>query len=191
MPESPLDWESIRDRLHQAEASGGVSTEVSGRQVLIDRAARLRAVERTEVAGGREMIFFERGQTSYALPIEALAEVRLVQAVTSLPGISPVLKGLTNIRGRLVAVHDLGAWTHGSAMSFGDEIWLLIGYGHADRVALLADAVTGIRAVLPAEIRPTPASLGERRTCFLGASSQGVLLLDLEGLLQNRGFFYA
>jgi purine-binding chemotaxis protein CheW len=63
----------------------------------------------------------------YALPVEHVAEVVELGAVTPVPGASPLVLGLYNLRGEIVSVIDLAS------------VLALTGDGHPTRLLLATD----------------------------------------------------
>jgi purine-binding chemotaxis protein CheW len=54
-----------------------------------------------------EVMLVRLGGSSYALPVASVREVVRLPAVTRVPGLPPFVAGLTNVRGRVLAVLDL------------------------------------------------------------------------------------
>jgi purine-binding chemotaxis protein CheW len=52
-------------------------------------------------------VVFNLGDELYAADIEEVIEVRLVEKITPVPGGSPYLKGMINLRGKVIPVFDL------------------------------------------------------------------------------------
>ena len=183
------DWGAVRRRL--AELEEQLERGSDDRQVLAERAARYRAaVSDGPAERGLEMVLFQRCGARYGVPITALSGIHRVAGITRLPGLSPVVKGLANVQGRLVAVHDIGSFAKASREP-GDELWLLVDHGEAASVALLADAVDGVRRVSSDDLREPPLSLEAIRDCFTGFDADGVGYLSLQRLLHNQDFFSA
>lgn len=137
-----------------------------------------------------DVVVFERGGALYGVPITSLSAIRRAASLTLLPGLSPAVKGLANVQGRLVAVHDIGSFAK-APRPLGAEIWLLLCRGAGAGVALLADDVHGVRSVVPSQLAPPPVSLDSIRDCFIGFGEDGVAYLDLPRLLSNDDFFHA
>jgi purine-binding chemotaxis protein CheW len=165
------------------------------RALLRSRAARYRAAPVVSGSAAADeghvaMVVFERCGARYGIALDALEVLQRARAITRLPGVSPVIQGLERVRGRVVAVHDLGCFGR-PPQALGGGGWLLVGRGVAASVALLADDVDGVRIIDPTLLRAPPISLAGRRSCYLGFDEHGTAFLDFERLVQNEDFFHA
>lgn len=187
-----FDWAAARARIaelgHKLERGPGDAIDVD--RLLAERAERYRQLEQSEARGGQLMVVFRRGETNYAAPLDSISAIRLSDRITTLPGISPVIKGVVNARGQMAAVHDLASFAK-PACGLPKLAWLLIGHGPTRGSALLADEVDDIRRFHQAEIRPVPLSLAHKGPGFVGATEDGVVILDPPGLLSSPEFFFA
>ncbi len=186
-----FDWKKIRAKIEKI----GEILDHSYEDLDVDRILQMRK-QRYQVNGeqdkkhGREMVIFQRSGTNYAIPLEALSEIRVVNEYTQLPGLSPVIKGIINISGRLVALHDLAALTK-QETKVSSKMWLLVGYQKTSSIALIADDVEGIKQFYQDEIRDVPLSLVSHKESFVGIGPENTIFINLNGLMQNPDFFYA
>lgn len=188
---SGFDWSGARQAiaaLGEALARGGTARD-SG-EVLAERAKRFSQRDAEGAAKGREIVVFRRGTQRYGVPIEALSAVRRAGKMTEIPGLSAVIRGVVNERGRLITVHDLSAFGKTRA-DLADEEWILIGYGSAADTALLADEVEGVSAFNLSDFHDVPVSLAKRQECFLGFSEEGIAFINLDRLIDSPEFFAA
>lgn len=186
-----FDWAAARARLAEfGRVLERSHDSVDVGRVLSDRAERYRMLEQERVDGGRSMVIFSRGGTDYSTPVESISEIRITDQITALPGVSPVIKGVVNVRGRMAAVHDLASFNK-PASPLPAIPWLLIGYGPTRDIALLADDVDGIRPMTEAELRPLPVSLSHKGAGFVGVGPGGVIVLDPPRLVESPDFFFA
>ncbi len=174
---------------------GADDDEHSALAVLAERARRYRKLpSETGIGAGADlkiaMVLFERAGARYGAPLDALDGLQRSEAITPLPGVSPVIKGLEKIRGRIVTVHDLGSFGK-AAHPVGEKAWLLIGRDQRSSVALLADDIEGIEMIYRSGLRPAPIALGDRRDCFMGFGEDGVAYLDFDKLIAHEPFFRA
>ncbi len=161
------------------------------RQVLEARALRYRQrLDQDEAVQTTDMVVFERGGGLYGTAITELRGIHRPSQLSLLPGISPTVKGLANVQGRIVAVHDVGSFAK-EPRPVGPEPWLLLCADAGDGIALLADDVRGVRSVAISQLRAPPVSLDSVRDCFIGFGKDGVAYLDIPRLLLNDGFFKA
>lgn len=186
-----FDWAAARARIAElGRLLDKDHDDADVERLLVERATRYRLIEQRDADEGSSMVVFVRAEAHYAVPIESISEIRIVTRITALPGVSPVIKGIVNVRGRMTAVHDLASFAK-PARPRPDLAWLLIGYGPSEDTALLADDVDGIRRFAPAQIHPVPLSLARRGPGFAGISDDGIVLLDPVGLVASPEFFFA
>jgi purine-binding chemotaxis protein CheW len=82
------------------------------------------------------------GAEAYALPVDVVVEVTMLEASTPLPGGPRELLGLQNLRGHALPVYDLGAYLSGSATVNAARMVVVSGNGR--RAGFAIDAVTGV-----------------------------------------------
>jgi purine-binding chemotaxis protein CheW len=82
------------------------------------------------------------GAESYALPVEAVIEVSMLEASTPLPGGPRELLGLQNLRGHALPVYDLGAYLGAGATPKAERM-IVVSDGRR-RAGFAVDAVTGV-----------------------------------------------
>jgi purine-binding chemotaxis protein CheW len=82
------------------------------------------------------------GVESYALPVDAVIEVTMLEASTPLPGGPPELLGLQNLRGHALPVYDLGAYLGGGAAA--EPARMVVVSENGRRAGFAIDEVTGV-----------------------------------------------
>lgn len=194
-PRQRVDWKDVRRRLALAgEAltalADGVDTDVFARRGR--RYAEAATDTNTHAATKLQLLVFRRGATRYAVPIGDLAEIRPATSITSIPGLAPAIRGVINASGRVVGVHDLAAISDTTQPGpLGPEARLLIGDGEASTMALLADEVDVVRPARLDDLSPPLLTMSLPPECFTGITEDGVLVLNLSGLMSSPLFFTA
>lgn len=186
-----IDWQDIKERIASVErVIQGRESRADCDEVLARRAERYRKVEERQSANTVDLVVFRRLDDTYAVSLEALEEIRMAQNLTPLPGVKPAIRGIINVRGHIVAVHDLASVdTKDAAMP--DIPWVVIGRGGDTSLAIVADEVHGVIRPVEKSIRPVPLSMKGRDTGFQGVLDDGTLILDFDGLLRSEEFFLA
>ena len=125
-------------------------------------------------SGTRELITFQIGSGNFCVDIMAVREIRGWTQATRLPHAPSYICGVINLRGAVLSIVDLAARL-GFASTQPTPRHVIIVVQIHDRVCgLLVDAVTGILAVEPGTILPTPDVDSELAQEFIG----GVLAID-------------
>lgn len=125
-----------------------------------------------------DVLTFEVDGLRYALPVSSVREVLRATAIVPLPKAPPVVQGIINIRGELVAVLDL-------RMRFGaarrpvqaDEHFVVVHAG-ARTVALRADRAVGLLEVDDAALQPVePVVARTEYVAGLATLADGLVLI--------------
>jgi purine-binding chemotaxis protein CheW len=141
-------------------------------------------------AGPQEQhVIFTLAGTDYAVPIANVLEVGPPPAVTPLPHVPDWLVGLTNLRGDIISVVDLGRYFELDCGSRGRRGRMLVAHSPQDGMTtgLLVDAVKGMRYLAADRIQPMAGRLENQVLPFIRGvcDHQGKVLvvLDLERVL--------
>lgn len=159
-------------------------------EILRQRAARYARRTDQSAEDSSSVVVFARGATRYAVPLEALREIRPLKSFCTIPGASDVVPGIVHYRGELLSAHDLQAFL-APGVKAPAAAWFIVLEHHRDRLALLADVVHGVELLLASRLSPAPLSLGEKAGGFRGVLDDGVLVLQPTSLLALSSFHAA
>ena len=166
--------------------------EVKAREILAERARILARPAAEQARADRlELLVFGLSRESYALETRLLREVGRFTDFTSLPGASPLLFGITNLRGEILPVFDLRRLAGLPPKGLSDLSRLLV-LGEEDRaeLGLLADEVIEVRSVAPGEIFAPPETLAAAgRNLLRGVTRDAVMVIDGDALLRDPRLF--
>lgn len=101
-----------------------------------------------------DVLSFEVGGHRYALPVSSVREVLRATAIVPLPKAPPVVQGLINIRGELVAVLDLRTRFGSPRRPVQVDEHFVVVHAGTRTVALRADRAVGLLQVDSAALRP-------------------------------------
>ena len=182
----PTDWADLRQRieaLRTAPAGDGRLSAEEERRLLHGRAQALARVPATAAEEMLEIVEFDLAGERYAFPLAEVRAVSPLHALTPVPGTPDFVLGIINLRGEIRTVIDLQRFFGRPAAGLTQLNRLLL-IGHADfELAVLADAIRGVRPLALADLRPAPA---EPRARYLrGATAAGLLVLDAARLLTD------
>lgn len=139
----------------------------------------------------REFLSFRLGAVAYGLETRDIREVRGYEAPTPLDGAPAHVKGLLNLRGKIVPVLDLRVRFGLSQVRF-DPLTVTVFLQLAGRtVGLVVDSVSDVLMLTPAQIRPLPPGTAAADACgILGIGvpdparhGDMLVLLDMNTLL--------
>lgn len=137
-------------------------------------------------------IAFSIGDTRLVCSVESVQEFLPLPQVTRVPGTKPFILGLSNVRGDLVTIIDLGCYLNGTRSSLTMRSRLLSATLRGRPVGLMVDEVFGQRNFV-ANDADQPELDGE--SPFEGlvrkrhrSGSDTWLELDLDALFNSAGF---
>lgn len=133
-----------------------------------------------------EYLLFRVATERYALASAPVREIMRWRAPTPVPGAPPLLPGVINQRGQILAIIDLRLLL-GLAAAAPDRATRLIWVHHGDiDAALLVDAVDDLIPIDAAQLEPPPANLTGPAQRVIHAlyrhHDQPVAILDLAAL---------
>lgn len=154
-------------------------------RILRERARRMaRSQDGTIPADTVELIEFRLATERYAFLAADVQDVQPLRELTPLPGTPAFLRGLVNLRGRLVAVVDIKRFFGLPEQGITDLHRILLLRNDALEVGILADAVESVVAV-PVEslVAPPPTWSGIRAEAVRGITADGLVVLDAGAIL--------
>lgn len=145
----------------------------------------------TKASGGKYLIF-ALGNEEFGLPIQKVKEIIGMLTITRVPKTSGFIKGVINLRGKIIPVMDL-------RLKFGldekqyDERTCLIVVEISDAaklIALAVDSVSEVLSIQNAEIEVPPDLASQGDSAFLRGmgkvKDRVLLLLDVDGVINNQ-----
>lgn len=131
-----------------------------------------------------QYVTFLVGERSYGVAIIKVREIKQWAPITALPNQKPYTRGVLNLRGTIVPVHDLRARFGGSLTEATENHVVVIASVCDQTVGILVDAVSDIVSVDTESIQSVPASGNDTADQCIGGlvSNEGemVALLDLD-----------
>lgn len=137
-------------------------------------------------ASYKQYVTFMVGDRGYGVDIVAVREIKQWSPTTALPNQPHYMRGVLNLRGTIVPVHDLRA-RFGDPLTDASETHVVVIVWIGEQtVGVLVDAVSDIITVSSDDIRPVPSAEGEFDQTAIGGlvsvESGMVALLDLDKL---------
>jgi purine-binding chemotaxis protein CheW len=139
----------------------------------------------------QQYLAFRLGDETFALSILAVKEILEYGGLTAVPMMPACVRGVINLRGRVVPVVDLAVRFGRPASIPGRRTCMVIvevtSAGEAHDIGVIVDAVSQVIEIPPEAIEPAPAGGLTLRTEFLAGigkmDGQFVLLLDGDRVL--------
>lgn len=158
-------------------------------EILQARARKLARPLQTheEGTGGIEVLEFRLAHERYAVESRWVQEVQPLADLTPLPGVPPFLRGIVNLRGRILPVIDLKRFFDLPEKGLTDLHSIVVVRGEGVEVGILVDLVTGMRRVSPEDLQTSlPTLTGIRADYLRGVTADRLVVLELARVLSDR-----
>ncbi len=147
------------------------------------------AIPERECAGGKYLTFLLNGE-EYALPILSVREIIKMMAITQIPQMPDHVKGVINLRGRVIPIIDLRSrFSLPSAQETNETCVIVVDRG--TMTGLVVDAVREVHDFPKDSIEALPrmgASVDAEFIVGVGKVNGGIkILLDVDRLLACDG----
>jgi purine-binding chemotaxis protein CheW len=167
------------------ESEGESSTDLRKERVSMAKATQEPSEQEVTEA---KYLTFMIGQVSYALEIKIVTEIIGLQKITPVPNVPVFIKGVINLRGKVIPVMDVRARFHLEEQSYHDRTCIIVIEIDGSAVGLVVDAVSEVLDLPEQNIEPTPA-LGQspESRCISGLGKVGdevKLILNAKQLLE-------
>lgn len=130
---------------------------------------------------------FRLAEGDYGLPISRVIEIIGMQRITDMPDVAPYVKGVINLRGRVIPVMDVRIRFGLSEREYDDRTCIIVVNRDDVWIGLVVDRVSEVVDIPAAQIDPPPMmhkGAGHRFVSGLGKVADEVkILLDIEWLL--------
>lgn len=103
-----------------------------------------------------EFLTFRMEEEEYAIAILQVQEIRAHEPVTRIANAPAFVKGVINLRGRIVPILDLRLKLGMAALDCGAPVIIILDIA-GKTMGVVVDAVSDVVGLLPAQIRPAPA----------------------------------
>ncbi len=137
-----------------------------------------------------QYVTFLVGDKTFGIVIVMVREIKQWTPTTSLPNQKPHMRGVLNLRGTIVPVHDLRASFGGPLTDATENHVVVIASIQDQTIGILVDAVSDIVTVASEDIRPIPTTGGTvGDSSISGLVNNGdemVALLNLEAMFLSE-----
>ncbi|MEZ5427216.1 MAG: chemotaxis protein CheW [Pyrinomonadaceae bacterium] len=146
-------------------------------------------VSTEKVNGGKFLTFFLQNE-EYGIEILRVQEIIGLMPITRIPRTPDFVRGVINLRGKIIAVTDLRKKFGMEDIEQTSETCIIVVQTNGTEIGVMVDKVSEVLDIADAEIEPTPAFGASVPTEFLlgiGNTQGGVrLLLNIEKVLSDQ-----
>jgi len=155
---------------------------------LVDRLTRRAAAAEAATPEEPEVwVTFEVAGEVYGLPVLCVEEVLRVTAITRLPYAPAPVRGITQLRGRVLPVVDLRVRLGQPATEVGPASRIVVVTARGRTLGLLVDGARQVVKLLPSALEAPPPEVMSERSGFITAVCRRegglIILLDVDEVL--------
>ncbi|OIQ92230.1 chemotaxis protein CheW [mine drainage metagenome] len=186
-----IDWRELERRMEASRVAVEriwAPTAEDTRRILRERARALarEAVPAETADASIEVIEFLLAHERYAIASEYVRGVDPLEDLTPLPCTPPFVLGIVNVRGEILSVIDLKKFFDLPEKGLTDLNKVIVLESANMVFGIVADAISGVRRILRADIQLSlPTLTGIREDYLLGVTAERVVILDAEKLLTD------
>jgi len=166
---------------HNDKKEGGLKrvtqTEVLNAQVIDDDSLR------------EKYLIFSVGDDVYGMEIRFITEIIGIQPITELPEMPEYIKGITNLRGKIIPVMDARIRLKKEVSEYNDRTCIIVLDMDDISLGLIVDSVSEVLNLRNEDIEPLP-NMNKYACRFIkgiGKTGDGVkLLIDCKKLLSDE-----
>lgn len=144
---------------------------------------------KTKSAAG-EYLTFVLGEEEYGLEILKVQEIRGYDAVTQIANTPDFIKGVVNLRGKIVPIVDLRIKFHLGKIEYNEFTVVIILNLHGRVVGIVVDGVSDVMALKDDQIRDVPSLVTSIDTKYIvglaTVEQQMLILVDIEQLMSSQ-----
>ena len=187
-----IDWDDVRQRLEQSQRALEKSLNVDEsrlKTVYAQRAAGL-AARRNQAAASHLLpaLVFSLGKEQYALELSYVLQVYPFAKYTPVPESPPQMLGVTNLRGEIRSVMDLGKMLELPASNAAGGYVLLLRRDTSD-VAVRVDQIETVRQIALQDLAVTAGEDVEPSARYVkGVTADHIIVLNTEAILDHPIF---
>ena len=138
------------------------------------------------MSGGTYLVF-TLGEEAYAINVTDVREIIGGLPITRVPGVPESVRGVINLRGRIIPVADLRIRFNLEAVDHGARTCIIVVRARGTEFGLVVDRVVEVARITEQDIEPPPVFGADVRTDYLlGIARNGSrvrLMLDVEQTL--------
>lgn len=153
--------------------------------------ARARALAKSTKAAALktesiEVLEFRLAQETYAVETRYISEVYPLKDLTPLPCTPSFVRGIVNVRGRIIPVIDIKKFFDLPDKGLTDLHRIILVKEHGLELGILADLALGVRLIPLDSLQPAlPTLTGIRSDYLKGVTAERLIVLDLNLILTD------
>ena len=147
-------------------------------------------IETAEDTQKSKFLTFSIGNEDYGFEIKYVTEIIGIQEITEVPELPDYVKGIINLRGKIIPVMDVRLRFKKAPIEYNDRTCIVVIDIHDISIGLIVDHVSEVLVILPENIvSPPTVKTGFHNRYIKGIGKVGSevkLLLDCDKLLNDE-----
>ena len=135
-------------------------------------------------------LFFDLGDELYGINIMNVTEIIEMERITGIPDMPNYVKGVINLRGKVIPVMDLRLRFNMPEREYDDRTCIVVSAVDTASLGLIVDTVADVHALAAGDIEETPSFSGATRDHYVeGIGKVGdrvTVLIDARKVLQGE-----
>lgn len=136
---------------------------------------------------------FKSGNEYFGIELKYIVEIIGIQSITAIPEVEDYIKGLINLRGKIIPVIDVRIRFKQEPLEYNDRTCIIIINVNGTIVGLIVETIAGVVNIDDSDIEPPPSLSTEnaknKYVYGLGKTGDKVkLLLDPQKLIKYEDF---
>lgn len=137
-----------------------------------------------------KFLTFSLGKEVYAIEIKFVIEIIGIQPITELPELPKYMKGIINLRGKIIPVMDVRLRFKKKPVEYNDRTCIIVVEVQDISVGLIVDNVSEVLSIADEDIVPPPEMNERKKNRYIKAigkvEDEVKLILDCEKLLNDN-----
>ena len=145
-------------------------------------------VDDDDSAEGQKYLLFHLGSEVYGIDITQVTTIVEIQKITDVPDVPPYLKGVINLRGKVIPVMDMRLRFSMPERPYDDRTCTIVVSIEDSSVGLIVDTVAEVRSIPQADIEPPPSFKGGKHRYISGLGKiddEVKILIDVTKVLEE------
>jgi len=160
------------------------------KELLIERAKLLQIEIKKENTNSLNLINvvrFKLSEEEFAIESDYINQVATINnVITPLPGVPDFIKGIINVRGKILSVIDLRSFLDLPITKDKHNQLILVEYNEIE-LAILADKITGNDQINPDTLKNNlPGTSAHIKKLIQGVTNDRLIVIDIKQLLQDK-----
>jgi purine-binding chemotaxis protein CheW len=143
-------------------------------------------IEETEDAQHGRYLVFMIGNVNFGIEIRTISEIIGMQPITRLPEVPKSVKGIINLRGKIIPVIDMQLKFNIEPQEYGDRTCIIVIELKELSAGLIVDRMKEVLSIQDEEVSPPPGKKTGAQNRFISGIGKSdkkvILLLDCEKL---------